>query len=226
MTDKKKNGWIKFVPSLDLPKERVSIAYDTHDERGVRYAYGYFQFHNGTCGCFWKDGNEQPKVIKAEDIKYWMLVHSLDMQEEPVSEDLDEAAKEWLSPQLDKSYAKYGEAKMMELTKFDGYAMLEAIEFGAKWKEEQFEKNRLEHCNSITNEQAELEQKFLDEHLDKYNRMPTFLDAIEYGMRLQKEQMMKNAVECEYFDGSLFCNDLREKYRDCDKVKVIVIKED
>ena len=89
MTDKKKNGWVKFVPSLDLPKERVSIAYDTHDERGVRYAYGYFQFYNGTCGCFWKDGNEQPKVVKAEDIMYWMPIPSLDMQEEPMSEDLD-----------------------------------------------------------------------------------------------------------------------------------------
>lgn len=83
MTDKKKNSWIKFVPSLDLPKERVSIAYDTHDERGVRYAYGYFQFHNGTCGCFWKDGNEQPKAVKAEDIRYWMPIPSLDVQEEP-----------------------------------------------------------------------------------------------------------------------------------------------
>ena len=94
MTDKKKNGWIKFVPSLTLTKERVSIAYDTHDERGVRYAYGYFQFYNGTCGCFWKDGNEQPKVVKAEDIKYWMPVPSLDVQEEPVSKDLEEVIEQ------------------------------------------------------------------------------------------------------------------------------------
>lgn len=42
----------------------------------------------------------------------------------------------------------------------------------------------------------------------------------------QKEQMMKNAVECEYFDGSLFCNDLREKYRDCDKVKILIVKSE
>jgi len=55
-------------------------------------------------------------------------------EEEPVSEDLEKASKEWLTPQLDKSYAVYGEAKMMELTKFDGYAMLDAIEFGAKWQ--------------------------------------------------------------------------------------------
>ena len=56
------------------------------------------------------------------------------LTQEPVSEELEEASKEWLRPQLDKSYANYGEAKMMELTHFDGYAMLDAIEFGAKWQ--------------------------------------------------------------------------------------------
>lgn len=63
------------------------------------------------------------------------------LQEEPVSEDLKEASKEWLRPQLDKSYAYYGEGKMMELTHFDGYAMLDAIEFGAKLKEQQMMKS-------------------------------------------------------------------------------------
>ena len=96
---KQESKWIKFYPSLDLPKDRVSIAYDTNDERGVRYAYGHFQFYNGTCGCFWKDGNEQPKVVKAEDIKYWMPVPSLDVQEEPVSEqnlsNVERIGKNW-----------------------------------------------------------------------------------------------------------------------------------
>lgn len=125
------------------------------------------------------------------------ILKSIDsMQKEPVSKDLEEASKEWLRPQLDKSYANYGEAKMMELTHFDGYAMLDAIEFGVKWKEQQLEKNRLKHCDTITNEQAELEQGFIDQHLDKHQRMPTFLDAIEYGMKLQKEQMMKDSVLC------------------------------
>ena len=59
------------------------------------------------------------------------------LQEKPVSEDLEEASKEWLSPQLDKSYAAYGETKQMELTHFDGYAMLDAIEFGANWQKQQ-----------------------------------------------------------------------------------------
>ena len=144
--------------------------------------------------------------------------------------DLEEAGKEWLRPQLDKSYEKYGENKMMELTHFDGYSMLEAIEFGAKWKEEQFEKNRLEHCNSITNEQAELEQGFIDQHLDKHDRMPTFLDAIEYGMRLQKEQMMEQAIDGEigYWNlhGLSVNVKLPHSVEEGDKAKVIVIKED
>ena len=58
------------------------------------------------------------------------------LQEDPVSKDLEKASKEWLMPQLNKSYSKYGEDKMIELTSFDGYNMLDAIEFGAKWKEE------------------------------------------------------------------------------------------
>jgi hypothetical protein len=63
---------------------------------------------------------------------------------EPVSDDLEEASKEWLKPQLDKSYADYGETKMMELTHFDGYAMLDAIEFGAKWKEKKMMRNAID----------------------------------------------------------------------------------
>lgn len=41
-----------------------------------------------------------------------------------------------------------------------------------------------------------------------------------------KEEFMKDAVECEYFDGSLFRNDLREKYRDGDKVKIVIVKSE
>jgi hypothetical protein len=160
------------------------------------------------------------------------------MDEEPVSEDLEEASKEWLRPQLDKSYANYGEAKMMELTHFDGYAMLDAIEFGAKWQkakdesttedlgeyiselskqfpevsfaklsriavrvakwqEEQFEKKRLKHCDELTKEQAQIESNFVTQHLKKNNRTPTFIDAIEYGMRLRQEQMINDAYERE-----------------------------
>ena len=68
-----------------------------------------------------------------------VLTYIDSMQEEPVGEDLEKASKEWLTPQLDKSYAVYGEAKMMELTHFDGYAMLDAIEFGDNWQKKKYD---------------------------------------------------------------------------------------
>jgi len=111
------------------------------------------------------------------------------LQEEPVNDDLEKASKEWLKPQLDKSYADYGEAKMMKLTHFDGYAMLDAIEFGAKWKEEQFEKERLKQCDTLTEEQAKIEQDFAVNFIKKYNRTPTFIDAIEYGKKLKLKEV-------------------------------------
>lgn len=101
------------------------------------------------------------------------------MEKEPVSEDLEEEIiKRWK--------ILHGSGNSTPFDTFNGIAC-----YFATWQKEQFEKNRLKHCNSITNEQAELEQGFIDQHLEKNNRMPTFLDAIEYGMRLQKEQMMK-----------------------------------
>ena len=100
---------------------------------------------------------------------------------------------------------------------------------GNNWKEEQFEKNRLKHCNSITNEQAELEQEFIDQHLDKHQRIPTFLDAIEYGMRLREQQMMARAVDGEvgYWNlrGLSVNAKLPRSVNEGDKVKVIVIKK-
>ena len=152
------------------------------------------------------------------------------LQEEPVSEKLEVASKEWLIPQLDKSYAAYGETKQMELTHFDGYAMLDAIEFGAEWKEEQFEKNRLAHCDAQTEEEAEIERDFVMGIIENEHRQPTFDDAIKYGMRLQKEQMMARAIDahCFGFQGAaLFSFKLpASNYLVGSEVKVIVIKED
>ena len=76
-----------------------------------------------------------------------------------VSEGLEEASKEWLSPQLDKSYAKYGEVKMMELTHFDGYAMLDAIEFGVQWqkaKDESTTEDLGEYINELSKQFPEV----------------------------------------------------------------------
>lgn len=83
--------------------------------------------------------NDNEKIIAEE------------LSEESIGKDLQKAGKEWLVPQLDKSYANYGETKMMELTHFDGYAMLDAIEFGAQWMASQGETVKgLVVCNEQT----------------------------------------------------------------------------
>ena len=107
--------------------------------------------------------------------------------EEPVSEDLEEASKEWLIPQLDKSYTNYGEAKMMELTHFDGYAMLDAIEFGANWqktKDESITEDLGEYIN-------ELSKQFPEVSFAKLSRI-----AVRVTKR-HREQMMAKAIDVE-----------------------------
>lgn len=66
---------------------------------------------------------------------------------------------------------------------------------GANWQYEQFEKERLKHCDELTAEQAQIESDFVVQHLKKNNRTPTFIDAIEYGMRLQKERLIPNTAD-------------------------------
>lgn len=58
----------------------------------------------------------------------------------------------------------------------------------ANWQKQQMENNRIAHCDIITEEEYNLETNFVDQHIDKYNRLPTYLDAIEYGKQLQKQE--------------------------------------
>ena len=69
---------------------------------------------------------------------------------------------------------------------------------------EQFEKERLKHCDELTAEQAQIESDFIVQHLKKCNRTPTFIDAIEYGRRLMIEKA------CEYI------RDYAPIYYNCD----------
>ena len=48
--------------------------------------------------------------------------------------------------------------------------------------------NLIWHCNNITEEQYNLESDFIDRFIDEHNRMPTFLDAIEYGMSINNNK--------------------------------------
>lgn len=60
------------------------------------------------------------------------------------------------------------------------------------WQYEQFENNRLTACDNMTKEEADREQEFMTDFIEKNNRVPTYSDAIEYGKRLMIDKA------CEY----------------------------
>lgn len=77
------------------------------------------------------------------------------------------------------------------VTTFDPFDLKQAFIDGAEWQYEQFEKERLKHCDELTAEQAQTESGFIMQHLEKYNKTPTFIDAIEYG----RKQLIDKAAE-------------------------------
>lgn len=113
-----------------------------------------------------------------------------------------------------------------------------AFQDGRRWQQEQFEKNRLAACDNQTKEEYERETDFATSIIEKEHRQPTFSDAINYGMRLQKEQLLKDAVEGEVVIPPGYGAYVKEKnnkalkqylidnYKDGDKVKIIIVKED
>lgn len=92
------------------------------------------------------------------------------LEEEPISNDLEEAAYQ------------YGNC-------FDNHFELASMSFikGAQWQKKHLFDNRIKDCNNITEDQYNLESDFVDDFIDKHDRMPTFLDAIEYGINYKKE---------------------------------------
>lgn len=71
--------------------------------------------------------------------------------------------------------------------------MQTAVCYGYHLSEEQFEKNRLAHCDALSKEDCDRETDFAMEIIEKEHRHPTFNDAINYGMRLQKQKEQKPA---------------------------------
>lgn len=86
---------------------------------------------------------------------------------------LEEAAKQYRDEFLDKNDN--------DISKYD----IEDIFIdGAKWQYEQFEKNRLAACDNMTKEEADREQEFVTDFLEKNLYAPTYSDAIEYGRKI------------------------------------------
>lgn len=170
------------------------------------------------------------------------------LPEEPVSEDLEEAAKK--------------HACQNHAIPLAQKVSIESFKSGAQWQQEQFEQNRLKACDAQTKEEAEREWNFVEHMIKEEHRQPTYSDAIEYGMKLQKdkddrdllmsdnrnfdkcyelgkkdmkEEMMTAAADA-YISDEITGKSLRfdsdafmaawNKYKVGDKLKLIIIKED
>jgi hypothetical protein len=153
----------------------------------------------------------------------------LEVEEEPVSEDLENYISE-----LSKQFPEVSFAKLSRI----------AVRT-AKWQQEQFEKNRLAACDRQAEEEEEIESDFVMGIIESEHRQPTFDDAIKYGMRLQKERLLAKVVDGEdsltldgvitfdYYDGDKaygcvahdsFC--LEDwGLKDMDKVKILILKK-
>lgn len=112
-----------------------------------------------------------------------------------------------------------------------------AVLFGARFAVRQFEINRLAACDKQTAEESEREMDFAMNIIEKEHREPTFDDAIKYGMSLQKELMMKDAVNGAWIQRNKYTREnvlygfdkagaVIQKFNNGDKVKIIIIKED
>ena len=139
----------------------------------------------------------QWRICKSSEAKYRLemlddisdIIDS--MQKEPVSDDLEE--------EIDRAHKIfYDEVGWDSDEGARAYVADWFAHYFANWQKHHMEVNRIKHCNGISKVQAELEQKFLDEHLDKNDRMPTFLDAIEYGMVKEKENIGESPYLCGY----------------------------
>lgn len=163
-------------------------------------------------------------VLYGHDLSILSFIDSL--QEDPVSDDL-EAEIEKIIECEDKFMKFHCHSQLIQYV----------AHYFANWQQEQFEKEQLKHCDELTAEQAQIESDFVVNHLKKNNRTLTFIDAIEYGMRLQKEKMIANAVdgvcisngaECgasiESSAGMLFLQ--HNTFDVGDKVKLIIVNED
>ena len=137
--------------------------------------------------------NEYSAKKKTDDFIYYSgMADALDLfeqfldtlEEEPVGEELEkEIEKTWLEYECyNEDYDKVAEMRWNE---FENVAR-----HFAEWQKEQFEKNRLAHCDAASEEECDRETDFAMEIIEKEHRQPTFSDAINYGMRLQKEKII------------------------------------
>lgn len=185
MTDKEKYDFIDHVVHLTIFVEDRLLdehggEYSGLEEDGIDSNEYYRIITERVIDILKKNNN----YMQEEPVSKQKLSNSSnigkDCKDEPVSEELEEAMQHNAPDNIGIDDLLYWR---------NGFIT------GAKWKAEQFEKNRLAACDRQTEEEAEIEREFVTSIIEKEHRQPTFDDAIKYGMRLQKEQFEKDYTD-------------------------------
>lgn len=139
--------------------------------------------------------------------KYDEIEYNRQRGEESVPNDLEEAANAYSNEHNDDCFDAIGSVCPHIIEAFIAGAKWQAehtplpedtvlfnkgVAEGRRLERDEFEKNRLAACSNQTEEEYDRETDFALGIIKKEHRQPTFSDAINYGMRLQKEQMMED----------------------------------
>ena len=149
------------------------------------------------------------------------------LQEQPVCEELEEAAQH----DAICTYTMPEDGDIEKVFKVQEARVFHEIGFkaGANWQKQQDSLHILETCkengDSFTSEALEEAAK---EYVDDTNPADSFYDAFKDGALWMREQMLKEAVEGRVVDAGIFAtyNTPVEYTHPGDKVKIIIVKED
>ena len=182
---------------------------------------------------------EEPTIPDIVDEHYWEM-----LGEEPVSEDLEEAAKNYMRSQNPPIWGLYhgfkagAQWQKQQMTKEPisedwekaaKHYLYSNILYDDVYMGNPTDKDCIEMFKAGAKWQKQKDEKALNENTLLYNAR---LEGVEIGKAEMMQQMMKEAV-----DGLVVCDELTHGYKDIamhipdslevgDKVKLIIIKED
>ena len=170
------------------------------------------------------------KIVKSEELVPNDLEEAADNHIRSVADAAGHPGWDWTTQDIADAFiagAKW-QAEHTPLPE-DTVLFNKGVEEGKRLMIEEFEGNRLAACDSQIKEEYDRETDFVDSIIKKEHRQPTFSDAINYGMRLQKEQMMNGVVEGTVYDNGDYtwvAGDIPSQFKYGDKVRVIVCKKE
>lgn len=152
--------------------------------------------------------------------KILLFINSI--QEEPASEDLDR-----LVISLEETIGTSPHSR--EVIK-------EHLQRAAEWGRNHFENNSeivsedLEEAATKWNETASFQPFYMQldcngNPCEVKQDITTHKESFKAGAEWHKQQIIKDAVDGEYWDGSIYLDNRPTEYKDGDKVKIIIVKE-